>query len=451
MIEQVKNKYVGITLDGWKADNCKEYISVSGSYFDDLFHLQTLTLAVSQVNNEKSNTIIEVIELVKEKYMLKIASVTCDNAANMISAVKHYNNDVLRCMNHSLQLAIEKSMDKDSPISKCIYRFNTLAKELRTVSNRQKLNLKFCIMSTTRWNSTFLMLEKIELHKKELQEYYKTEYEKYVTSMEKYEESKKIGIINMQKPKKNSLLDVIPSPTSADYIMLRHLVVILKPMYNLTIKLSNRNITAGMAYLHYKQVIFEKTEIADEDRPPLLEKFEEKLKKNMDERLMLINKDSKIPLLCCMLDIRVKAFIERRCVGFTDDEYMESKNALISIFNTNIGNDYTYVPILSTTLDKYLAEGEKRRRINNSDELEIYLNYNERYSTSEDISTIWLSLRSTFPQIFELCKRYLCAQITSCEVERIFSLAGAISNDRKSNISSEHLEQKILISRNRSI
>lgn len=103
-------------------------------------------------------------------------------------------------------------------------------------------------------------------------------------------------------------------------------------------------------------------------------------------------------------------------------------------------------------LDKYLdiPSTYKRRKIMR-EEIDFYIDYSEHFSTGDSLSSVWLHLKPIFPKTFELARKYLCCQSTSFESKRIFSEIGRISSFIKCNISSEHIEDKILISRNRDL
>lgn len=93
---------------------------------------------------------------------------------------------------------------------------------------------------------------------------------------------------------------------------------------------------------------------------------------------------------------------------------------------------------------------KKRRKVETviKDEVQNYLMYNTQYSTATPIGDIWLVLRKMFPIIYSISKTVLSSLATSSESERMFSEDGRVSNLGKSRLSSEHLEQKLIISRN---
>lgn len=403
------------------------------------------TIAVSEIENECSDSISELIEFIIDDYDLNVISITTDNAPNIIKSIKDLCIPNIRCMNHSLQLSINNAIEKGGDIEETINLFISLSKQLRTVVNKHRLGITIGTITSTRWNSLFLLLNKIEESKNELVEYYEENNRLYKEQLRKYKAGLKLGIINGIKPKVNELLKYIPAESSIEYEILDNLISILKPMYELTIKLESRDTTMGMAILLMKKIIYE---FDITSYSPKVNEFAEKIRNDLIKRLEIIESESTVPLLCCILDVRVKAFIKGHLVGFTDIEYQKAKNALLELVSDNcFEEENDSICSYEDGLDKYLPS--KKRKVVRKKEVDLYLEFDEIFTTNENISNIWLSIKASFPQIYEISKQYLSCQPTSSEVERVFSECGRISNLLRSNITSENLENKILISRNK--
>lgn len=445
------NRSVALAIDGWKSDNCHEFLAISACFFDDVFNMCIRTIAITEIDNEKSETITDTLAFVRDKFNLKICSITTDNAINMTKAVKDLIGSNIRCLNHSIQLAINNAIKNSEIINKYINIFESLSKQLRTVVNKSKINITVGTITSTRWNSLYILLNQILQNKEKLLTYADTQSKLYEDNLEKFTSDKEMGIINIVKPKKESILEFIPRRTSTAYIILEKLVEILKPLYELTLILEKRDITIGMAYLQLKKVIYEiKTDYSN-----VIKEFALKIKANLENRLELLNMDSDYPLLCCLLDPRVKPFIMGGCLGFSDEEYIQAKNKLMELASQTdkiiVADEESLPNKITTDLDRYIMNKHKRRRVIIENEAENYLEYDVVYTTSENISVIWLSLKNTFPVIFGIAKNYLNCMATSSETERVFSEAGRISSLNKSRLSSEHLEQKLIISRNKKL
>lgn len=473
----LKKKWVSLTIDGWKSQRCREYVNISCCYIDDYFKTKVYTLAVSEVEDECSHTISDLIEHVKSLYDINITSITSDNAANVIKSIKDINIPNIRCVVHTIQLSIKKALDeldkksgeedkdgndidevidedkkKENIVKQTINKFVGLSKLLRTVVNRKKIENSVGTITNTRWNSLYLVLNSINDLKDKLTEFCTNSYTEYRNRLEQYEDKKRIGIININKPQKDPLYEYLQQINSANYIVLDYLVNILKPFYDITLLLEKRETNLGMAMLNIKKVIYE---LNTDIYPSKLNEYAENIKRNLTEKIKIINNETSIPLLCCLLDPRVKQFIKSTLLGFTAEEYREAKNTLENLIDYDDDNtlDIEDESInYNNDLDKYLKSTSiKRRRISNDKEVMNYLEYTEIFSTGEDLSKIWLTLKASFPRIFKIAKKYLACQPSSSESERIFSETGRVSNLNKCNISSEHIEMKVLISRNRDL
>ena len=60
----------------------------------------------------------------------------------------------------------------------------------------------------------------------------------------------------------------------------------------------------------------------------------------------------------------------------------------------------------------------------------------------------WQLKEAQYPNLSKLAKKYLCIQATSASSERVFSIAGLISDDRQSRISPEKLDKVIFLHNN---
>lgn len=391
---------------------------------DHFFNIQTKTIRCCKIENECSETIWKCVKDVIEKYNINVISITSDNARNVSKAAKNLGYPHIRCILHTLQLSINQSVSDD--IQSVIDFFTALGKELRKPSSKLLFDANISNLTVTRWNSLYLMLKDIYDIKEKLFEYYKKLEFGYV------ENENLLFYCNREK---------------VEYSVLDNLIEILKPFYDLTHIIESRDCSCGMALLRVKKVLFE----LKDNYPEKVQKFINDIKTDFERRIKIINQDSKnIILLCCLLDVRVKAFISKKMIGFTEEEYEAAKSKLLEVSN-GIESEEQYISttVIKNDLDKYLQSPPKKRRITKISEIRSFLEYDETYSTSDNIAEIWMSLKGTFPLIYRIAQQYLSVQISSSEVERLFSNAGFLSSVRRSNLSSDHLEMKLLISRNR--
>ena len=65
-----------------------------------------------------------------------------------------------------------------------------------------------------------------------------------------------------------------------------------------------------------------------------------------------------------------------------------------------------------------------------------------------NVLTWWKENKQTFPYLFNLAKHFLHIPATSVPSERIFSLAGYIVCDRRSNILASNVDRAIYLKKN---
>jgi hypothetical protein len=105
---------LSLTCDLWTACNRTGYLGITGSYVDNNFIMNEVTLAVTYVRYpHTANHIREVLEYIINEWNLKgkILSITTDNGSNIKKAVNDMEGiDWLGCKAHTLQLVVGKGL-----------------------------------------------------------------------------------------------------------------------------------------------------------------------------------------------------------------------------------------------------------------------------------------------------------------------------------------------------
>lgn len=97
-----------------------------------------------------------------------------------------------------------------------------------------------------------------------------------------------------------------------------------------------------------------------------------------------------------------------------------------SIVNIIGGNNSTAAEIIE--LDKYLAE--------------------PLLSRHENPLLWWSERKSVYPRLYEIAKRRLCIVATSVPCERLFSKAGQVVSDQRSNLESDKISKILFLNHN---
>jgi hypothetical protein len=165
---------VSLTTVGWNSRAARSYITVTAHIISHEWKLREFVLSTTEL--EKSHTaenLAEELQSVAEEWQLQLSNVavTTDNASNVVLAMQKCNVKWhVRCLAHVLNLATQKGL-KVSGFARLLgrvrtvvgffHRSSTASAILRKSLNQLELpNHKPVIDVTTRWNSTYDMLER---------------------------------------------------------------------------------------------------------------------------------------------------------------------------------------------------------------------------------------------------------------------------------------------------
>ncbi|XP_056442541.1 E3 SUMO-protein ligase ZBED1-like isoform X2 [Gadus chalcogrammus] len=170
-----KVQAVSLTSDMWTSINMEAYLAVTCHYVDDTSKLATVLLGVRPFpETHTAVNISAAMRSLMEEWDIesKVASIVTDAGANMIACVGMLNLRHALCFAHTLNLVVKKSIDATPGLEDIrtrarkvvtFFRTSTTAKEkLKEV--QEQLNrpvMKLIQEVDTRWNSTFLMLQRL--------------------------------------------------------------------------------------------------------------------------------------------------------------------------------------------------------------------------------------------------------------------------------------------------
>ncbi|XP_076301940.1 E3 SUMO-protein ligase ZBED1-like [Lasioglossum baleicum] len=167
---------VACTTDCWSSLTQDTYITLTVQFIDKQWNIQSYTLTTHEM--EERHTAENIANELKRtlddwEITNKVVSIVTDNASNIKNAISLMSEEIenVACAAHTLQLAIKKALTEDNVeqiIRRCSkivghFKHSNVAKKALEIKQRQlgitKTTLLQCC--STRWNSTFFMLERI--------------------------------------------------------------------------------------------------------------------------------------------------------------------------------------------------------------------------------------------------------------------------------------------------
>ncbi|KAL4090287.1 hypothetical protein QTP88_025159 [Uroleucon formosanum] len=269
-LENIKS--ISFTFDLWSSQAQQSYISLTCHYLTNKFKLKNKTLGCSYfpgehtsnaIYNKIKNMIAEWnIEIENSDSNISIFFVT-DNARNISSALSHNgsNFEHISCTAHILQLAIDDAV-----------------KESNMTDLLKRSPHKLIQMVSTRWNSIYLMLQRML-------------------------EQKDAILIDLPKIKKGQLL------FARDWNMIEGYVILLKPVFEATKELSREDTPTLYMVLPIIYTIEAKLNLfltSTTQNPGTC--FSENLLRSMCKRFD-VYKENKIYIIAMLVDPRFKGIM----------------------------------------------------------------------------------------------------------------------------------------------
>ncbi|GBC53601.2 ribonuclease H-like protein [Rhizophagus irregularis DAOM 181602=DAOM 197198] len=449
---------LSFTVDAWTSKNQIPFLGISVHWINENWELKCTTLDFCILSGPHTgiNLSSKFLESLEDfGIATKILAVACDNASNMDVMLDKISqslakksitfdpkNQRVRCFAHVINLAAKKLIDNlqvpllyedensfeeaedtEDNLKDTIYKLRKVIVKIRASSQRREKFKQQCIAAnmvplelipdvSTRWNSTEIMLERALTLKQPLHNTASADKDlkKYILLEEEWERILEIRGI-LQHYKKCTDLSV-----SQQYPTLSYTI----PMYNFLLdKLEDE-------YDKRKESDKEEDEEEDDDDSDddnesendeilcALKQSIEKIKKYYTFTSGLIYTAATV------LDPRIKLQYYKDNM-WEESFIQEARKQVTNLWKT------TYKPNISENVepsdnadDELFGHIFKKRKIEEKDELSIYLN--EGVAPGKTDILMWWKLHEIeYPNLSKMARDYLSIPATSAPMERIFS------------------------------
>nr|XP_055075686.1 E3 SUMO-protein ligase ZBED1-like isoform X2 [Misgurnus anguillicaudatus] len=449
MAELQKTEGVSLTADMWTSINMDAYLAVTCHYVDDKDNLATVLLGVrSFPKAHTAENLAEAKRLLFEEWGIqsKIKSLVTDAASNMIAIANNLKIRHVICIAHALNLVVKKSLDATPGLEDIrtrarrmvtYFKTSTTAKErLREKQEQMARPVKKLILEVdTRWNSTYLMLQRI------------------------YEEREPVGAALA-----TLRTDVAPL-TSEEYFAISECMKVLAPFQVATVELSEEKRVSGskvipmMKMLRY--TINETLKTISNDTAMQLG---QNLSRRLADKFSALESTS-VLTLATLLDPRFKTFgfhnhiqaqtaigrLTSECTALIrDTAHQTSSHSAQPDTAQNL--ESTDQLNLWELLDNDASNARRNKSATSDATIEV-----QRYMTdpplqrSADPLAYWSTHKAIYPHLYQLSKLFLCTPASSVPCERIFSKAGEIVSKKRNRLSPKTVEKIIFLNKNHNI
>lgn len=447
LLEKVKAmvnnaKALSVTCDGWTNINNVSFYALTAHFFDDHSGLQTCLLECSEFSeSHTASNIATWIDQVLKKYSIgyKVCAVVTDNAANIKAAVQELNLRHIPCYAHSLNLIVQSSItasisDVVGKVKLLVQFFkkssSALAKltDMQVSLNKEKLKLKQDV--STRWNSTYDMLERVLKNKEPL-----------ISTL--------------------ALLGntTVGNLSQEEWGIVQHAVQLLEVFNDVTkeisaetnVTLSKTTVLSRLMSKKVKHYLVSNTQLPEKIKL-LCKSLLEGLSKRFGDR-----ESHDLIAQSTILDPRFKS------KAFGDENKYKSayydliRKVKVAIQAHASGEVETRVEPLPNTpsssiwdeFDEAVSHlrGKQDPTAEATVEIDKYLNEPYLPRTSDPLKW-WEARKYTYPNVHSMVLKRLCIPATSVPCERVFSKAGQIYTDRRNRLHSDKMGKILFINNN---
>lgn len=459
---EVKERFTNIkgtclTLDCWTSQAREDYLAVTAHYLDENLDLKSALLQCEIL--EESHTLANIKQAMQnliENWSLqgKVRLVVADNTHNLQNAIKDLQLENFGCFAHTINLVaksalevpeVEIFLNKIRSIVNHFRRSTTATEKLTEYQIQTKVAQpkKLIIDVSTRWNSTFDMLERLLVMKEPL-----------TTTMDLIE---------------STTITSLQTISADEWLLCNQLYRVLKPLKDVTQDISCEQYLIGSLVIVFNKIltqIYTNKICNDVTLQQAAAQVAKKIKEGLTTRLCNIEHSDAFAV-CTFLDPRFKlhffqetsaADAARKKVIRLTTQILESnqRNIPTSMEPTPTSSsssiakcNQTYVSIWDD-IDSIITEVQPTQssRAEAIDEVRRYLTH-KMANRQENPNEWWRNQSCAYPNLLKVYQQYCCIVGTSVPCERIFSKSGDLISGRRARLKPEKVKKLMFLNVNK--
>ncbi|XP_022165454.1 zinc finger BED domain-containing protein 1-like [Myzus persicae] len=449
-------RHVAITTDIWTSMNTDSYLTMTVHFLSQT-QLKTLVLCTKKLDcNHTGANICEIMreELNKWNIFEKVVAVVTDGGANIKSAVRHMGLSHLPCTAHKLNLIVQKALElsdneeigpddntDESDLKKIFKKCRNivgffkrsevgnrmLVEKQKQLGNETVLKLKQDVR--TRWNSTFLMLERL---------------------------------IKLKEPLTIVMMTLKGAPTnlsSEEWNIIEDMIPLLRPFDKLTVELSAEHYP--MISMVIPLIRGLQSSLASKNPNTQLGIFiKNRLMENTTKRFDSLEEQTLTPHFsrATLLDPRCKKVVFGLEVNAKEAEtcLVSETAALISNVSNTEQTTHTSEVNLDTDGDNVWnflysrvsnVQSQTTSRSSATSLMRQYLSMPHQ-DLKCNVAEFWNDHKTVLAPLSDIALKYIIIPATSVPAERIFSKAGQILSARRNRLLPKNVDQLIFLNKN---
>ena len=428
-----RSSYVSLTTDHWTSLANRGYLTVTAHCISPDWELQSFVLETArmQCSTTGENIGAEIIRIMEKfKIRNKVPAIVTDNASSMVVAMRdHVKIEHGRCFGHTLNLIVQSAVNKCEETSKIkrkikdivtFFHHSSKATDALTAElvKAEKKTLKLKQEVPTRWNSTFLMMNRyLELHEE-------------------------VSVILFRHNKANLCLQ------ENEVQIAKSAIKSLQIFDKFTIEMSAEKVTSSSKIIPIIHMINSSLSTDETSISQNLLKEMETRFSNPEENTLWAMSTILDPRFKqhCIRNEAVKEKIYNDMLNSSAET--EKENTLTSEEMKREGEEETEEDEDDPWL-QFDQELNKKFKVTATQETEIQKYFAENpVPRKQDPLKWWMTAARSYPLLSEEANKYLCIPASSVPSERLFSKAGELVSKKRSSLSDSTINKVLFLNKN---